>query len=356
MNRLIKKRIKELDRTDNTFMDKSNYLRLDKNERIFDFDKDTFDEFVGLIKSYHLSSYPSIESTYEKLSNYLGVERKQVLLSAGSDIAIKSIYEACISENDKIVLPYFCYAMYNVYGKMFGANVTSVKSDIDWEFDIDKMLGEVDKNTKMFVLENPSGTFGSKLSFRIIEKCSKFLRDKGVLFLVDEAYSKDNRIDLNINNLMKECPNFVISRSFSKFSGLAGLRVGFLVGSECLIKDISKVRPMHEITSISSLAVEWVLDHPELIDKYNDVLDSSKKYLQDQFLNLGIRYRSSEANFVFAYLPYKDISAEIEKCGIILKPPFSKEYLDGWTRITVGTLEDSKRLVREIKNYIEMRQ
>jgi len=356
-NNLIKKRIRELERVNNTFENRFDYLRFEKNERLCNFDGELFKKFIKSIKAEYLSGYPSIEGTYKKISNHLGIERNQIFIAAGSDLAIKSIYEACINENDKIILPSYCYAMYDVYSKMFGANAVSVDITDDWNFDIDKMIDEVDDTTKLFVLENPSGTFGGKLSLEDISRCAKFLRDRGVLFLIDEAYSKNSKVNLSISNFIEEFPNVIISRSFSKFCGLAGLRVGFLVGSKYLIENISKVRPMHEITSISALAVEWILDYPELINEYCEVLNVSKKYLEEHFFDLKIGYRDSDANFIFAYLPdngrTKKMIDKLKKCKILLKHPFKKGCLKGWVRMTVGTIEDSKRLIKEIRNQIE---
>jgi histidinol-phosphate aminotransferase len=351
-DKIIKKNIKNIIRVDNTIDDRSDYLKFEKNERLCDFNGELFQKFISNIKSSDLSIYPSLEKTYKKLANFMEINRNQVFLASGSDLAIKSIYEACIEENDKIVLPSFCYAMYNVYGKMFGAEIKIVEIKEDWSFNIDTMLKVVDEKTKLFVLENPSGTFGYEPLKEEIIECCEFLKNKNIIFLLDEAYHKLNKNDINIKEFIDKYPNAIISRSFSKFPGLAGLRIGFLIGNHNLLQNISKVKPMHEITSISALAIEWVIDNPVLEKEYYIILEDSRKYLKNQFDMLKIKYKDSNTNFIFAYLPdegkTKNLTKKLEDYKILLKQPFNKGCLKGWVRITIGNKEDSKKLIDSI--------
>jgi histidinol-phosphate aminotransferase len=311
------------------------------------------EEFKKGIRSEHLSGYPELEALYEKLAHYIGVDRQQLLLAAGSDLAIKSVYEACVERDDSVVLPCPCYAMYEVYANMFGAKIKSVAMNNEWCFDVDEMLSKADNRTKIFVLEKPNGTAGTQPCESDIEKCASVLLEKNVILLIDEAYSHIENNNFQTCRLIDKYPNVVITQSFSKAPGLAGLRIGLLIADVELMQYISRVRPMHEITSLSALAIEWVLENPKLLEEYRVGLQRSKAYLKNEFGKLGIKFRDTHTNFILAYLPNEgrslDIADKLKKLGISARPPFGKGCLKGWIRFTVGTEDDSKRLICAIE-------
>jgi histidinol-phosphate aminotransferase len=351
--KLIKPEIRNLVRIKDTFDDRFEYLRLEKNERLQPFDAHLLEKFKKSIRSECLSGYPELETTYEKLARFIGVDRKQLLLAAGSDLAIKSVYEACVERNDSVILPSPCYAMYEVYANMFGAKIKSVAMNNEWCFDVGEMLSQTDNHTKIFVLEKPNGTAGTQPSESDIEKCASVLLEKNVILLIDEAYSHIESNNFQTCRLIDKYPNVVVTQSFSKAPGLAGLRIGLLVGDTELMQYISRVRPMHEITSLSALAVEWVLGNPQLLEEYRIGLQRSKAYLKNRFEELGVEFRNTNANFILVYLPNEgksqNIIEKLKKLGILAKHPFEKKCLKGWMRFTVGTEDDSKRLIRAIE-------
>jgi histidinol-phosphate aminotransferase len=351
--KLIKPEIQNLVRIKDASDERFEYLRLEKNERLYPFNKNLLELFRKSIQSEHLSGYPELGRTYQKLARHVGVNPEQLLLAAGSDLAIKSIYEACIERDDSIVLPSPCYAMYEVYANMFGAKIKSVAINREWSFNVDEMLSQVDDRTKMLVLENPNASVGKSPKEGEIEKCAGFLLKRNVILLIDEAYFFVESQHSHACEIIERYPNVIISQSFSKAPGLAGLRVGYLIGEAELIKYISRVRPMHEITSLSALAVEWVLEHPQLVKEYREGLQKSKAYLKSKFAELGIEYRDTHANFVLGYLPDKgrcrNIAGRLKKYGILAKRPFEENSLKGWIRFTVGTQSDSKRLICAIR-------
>jgi len=354
--KLVRPEIRNLVRIKNTFDDRFEYLRLEKNERLQPFNVHLLEDFKKSIRSEHLSGYPELETVYEKLARSIGVNREQLLLAAGSDLAIRSIYEACIERNDSVVLPSPCYAMYEVYANMFGAKIKLVAINNEWCFNVDEMLSQVDNRTKIFVLERPNGSVGTQPNEDEIKKCASILLGKKVILLIDEAYSHIESNNFQTCRLIDKYPNVIVAQSFSKAPGLAGLRIGYLIGDVELIQYISRVRPMHEITSLSALAIEWVLENPQLLEEYRVGLQRSKAYLKNRFEELGVEFRNTHANFVLVYLPNEgrsqNIIEKLKKLGILAKHPFEKSCLKGWMRLTVGTENDSERLIHAIEECL----
>ena len=170
IDKVIKSEIRTLKRIKDTFNDRYEYLRLDKNERLLPFNDVFFQDFRDALKQVDLSGYPEIGHIYRKLANYLDVSDEQIMLASGSDLAIKSIYEACVGIGDNIILHAPCYAMYRIYAEMFGAEPRMVPIQDNWTVNHESMLKQVNKKTKFVALENPNGFIGSQPQFKIIEK------------------------------------------------------------------------------------------------------------------------------------------------------------------------------------------
>lgn len=356
IDKVVKKEIRNLDRIKDTFDDRFDYLRMDKNERIIPFAEELLDEFRSAIQSEDISGYTELGFIYRKLASYLKVDPLQILLANGSDLAIKSVYEACVEKGDNIVLHMPSFAMYRVYAWMFGAEFKSIPVREDWSVDLEKMLGAVDSHTKMLVLENPNGFVGTRPDFSQIEHCASELKKKDVILLIDEAYYFIENSVCKTCDLISKNPNIVITQTFSKCHGLAGTRFGYLVGHPDLMQYISRVRPMHEITGLTARAVEWILDHPEILDDYKMAIRENKAFLIKGLEGLGFKCRDSHGNFILVCFPNesssKDMTQKLKDRNILVRRPFKESYLKGWCRVTVGSSKDSEVFIKAVREII----
>ncbi|MGE0268317.1 MAG: histidinol-phosphate transaminase [Candidatus Omnitrophota bacterium] len=357
IDKLIKPQVKGLVRIKDTFDDRFDYLRLDKKERLIPFDEKLFAEFKSNIRFEDLSGYAELGETYRKLAAYLKVSEKQVLLASGSDLAIKSVYEACMNEGDNVVLHVPGYAMFRVYANMFGVEARMIPINKDWTLDYDGMLSRVDVRTKMVVIENPNGFVGTKPDMSEIERYAQYLLEKDVLLMLDEAYFYINETECHSRRLIERFPNVILSQTFSKAHGLAGLRVGYLVGEETLIEYISRVRPMHEITSLSACATRWILDHPEILEENQRSIAQGKLFLIDELRKRDIEARDTHANFVMVYVPDEgrtaDLSRRLKEEKILVRRPFEESFLKGWSLICVGAEQHSIQLIEAIDKIFQ---
>ena len=356
IDHLVKQSIRTLVRQKSTFADRNSYLRLDKNERLLEFDPKLFEEFKRDLTSNDFSAYHEISPLKEKLAGYLNVDQNQVFLAAGSDLAIKAIFEVFVENGDNVVLHAPCYAMYRVYADMFGAEQRVVSVNAQWEIDFDEMYSAIDTNTKVLFVENPNGFIGTKPTQSQLRQCANSLLERNVLFVIDEAYFYiENRISL-ANALIAEFPNVIVSQTLSKGHGLAGARVGFLIGHNNIISNLEKVSPMYEISSLSARAATWVLDNEQLLSEYQHTIIESKNYHKDKLADLDVPYKDTHANFMVLYLPdegrSRNLQLELQKRKIIIRRPFEESLLTGWIRICVGTLDDSKIFCDQLTEII----
>ena len=352
LERILRPQIFNLNRLRDEDTERMNFLRLDKNERLLPFPDDLITQFKERITFDSLSAYYDLAPLYKKLSKSLGVKKEQTHIAAGSDLAIKSIFEACAVPNDNIILHAPSYGMYRIYAKMFGLQERIVPVKNDWIVNLEGMLEQVNQRTKLVVIENPNGFVGTKPLISDIIQLASELYKRNTILLLDEAYNYVENTECVNRDLVQKFPNVIISQSFSKAHGLAGLRVGYLVGEAKLVQHISRVRPMHEISSIAAIAADCLLDNANLIEDYQMSIAESKKYLFKSLDYLQVPCRDTHANFILLYMPNKGLTSNITqrlyKHGILIRRPFEEQELEGWVRVCVGDKNDSKQFIEAL--------
>ena len=162
--------------------------RLDKNERITDFPKEFFDAFIADIRSDHLTAYPEPEALYEKLAQLHGVSVDQLMITAGSDAAIRNCFDLFVNPGGEVIALDPTFAMVDIYCQLQGAQKKAIVYDTQLELDIPGLLNSIGPKTDLIVLANPNSPTGTLISeadlTSIIVKAASFQ----VPVLVDEAY------------------------------------------------------------------------------------------------------------------------------------------------------------------------
>lgn len=314
------------------------FLRLDKNENLHAFDDEPFEAFRQSITQDLVWGYPSLKSLYEKVAAQNGVTSDQVLLANGSDVAIKALFDACISPGDQIVLHAPAYFMFDTYAQLAGATVTSVPVK-HWVPDIDTMLTLAGPRAKLMVIEDPSGFVGTSITPTEMRNLARHLHERGILLLIDEAYLYVTSDRSEHLPLLQEYDNVIISRTLSKAHGLAGARVGFLLSNAALMGEIAKCRPLYEISAFSAHVAEWTMDHPEFLEDFRSTVASSKAKIFAALDVLDIRYRDTRGNFVLVHcdrLSADDMVRQLAAQGILVRRPFTDSQITDWVRVSVA--------------------
>jgi len=329
-------------------------VRLDRSERTHPFS----DRFIQLLKKRLdgecIMAYPEPEPLYEKFSAFLKEPRQRLLFNNGSDQSIKAVYETYISEGDKVLLHRPGYAMFSVYAKIFGADAVYQDFDKDLNFDYQAYIDRIDSSFRMAVLENPNGFIGTappgEFLYRFVDKCEK----EGLLAVVDEAYFFFH--DISACELLETHENLIIMRTFSKALGVAGLRAGYTLSREENIKNLYKVKPMHEINGFAILVIGEILDNLDELFGFVKETHKSLDFLKDGFKKMGIDTSCSVANFLAARLgkvnSCGDVSARLKKEGLLLRRPFREKHLWEWTRIGTGPISHMRRLLDIVEEIV----
>jgi histidinol-phosphate aminotransferase len=334
-----------LDRTATPDTSRQHYLRLDRNELVPHLREDYFQEILASLTPASFSAYPAVWPLYELLASSLGVEAGQLLLGAGSDWLIRACFDTFVDEDAEVVLPVPTYGMYAVYAKLRNARLTLVDHHASFEVPVAAIKRALASKPRLLALSNPNGALGSSLDAMTLLQIVEVAAQGDTLVVVDEAYVEYGNSDLAGD--LANHGNLVLIRTFSKACGLAGLRLGYAVGSSELIGWLEQVRPNVEINEVAVAAGRYLLRNPDIIRDHTTACLAGKRYLADRLRKQGFEVFEGSANFVQVRFGsrHRQIHKALRDASILVKDQTGAGILDGWTRVTVGPTDVMQQVV-----------
>jgi len=304
-----------------------------------------------------MAMYPddSMSSLKSGLSERFDVEDENIIIGSGSDQVIEFLIHAKADSNSKILMNSVTFAMYEIYAKHVGAEILRSSSQVH---DLDEFY-EIYKKEKPQIIflctpNNPTGdAIDSKELFSFLEKI-----DNNTLVVIDGAYMEyaiakdDSKIVLAKDLIPYE--NVIYLGTFSKAYGLGGMRVGYGVANKNIIKELYKLRPPFNITTLSLEAATIALEDTEFVQKsIKDNFNEMKRY-EDFAKKEKIDIINSYTNFVTLCLNNNQNSTEISNS--LLQKGMIVRDLSGYgmnaIRVTVGTNEQNSRFFELILKFL----
>ena len=273
------KYLQEINRKKPIEIKRDGKLRFDRNERLSPIPEFFLKKIKNNLNSNHITTYPNLKNLYKLMSKDLKISRENILITAGSDIAIKTCFELLIKKNDKIITIFPTYGMVDVYAQLFQAKQKKIKFKENLNLNENEILNNLNKKIKLLIIANPNSPTGTIIKRDTMIKILKKSKKTNTFVLIDECYfgfCKETYI-----NKIKSFNNLIISRSFSKAFGMAGCRVGLLAGNKLIINKLSKFRPMHEITYFSAYIGEFFLKNKHLISNYIKEVKNGLSYFKN---------------------------------------------------------------------------
>lgn len=323
-------------------------VRLDKNERLAPFTKELWDNVMAKFRQEHILAYPEVEPLYEKLAHFLGMTTDTLLITAGSDFAIKVAFDLFVNPGDEVIILDPTFAMVDVYCGLYSAKKIKIGYDSNLNLDIDKLIEAINEKVSLLVIANPNSPTGTYISNDILEGILRKAKQFSVPVLIDEAYY--GFCPFTAMDLLSIYNNLIITRTFSKTAGLAGLRIGYVVADSSLAKLLYRFRPMYEVNSIAVLFALEILDNWELVDEYIRATDAGKKYLLKEFKALSFKTIDTYANFIHVDFGINkdNILSGFRRDGILIRGGLDVKGFENYTRISVGNIEVMKKVIESI--------
>ncbi len=327
----------------------SSIIKLASNENPLGPSPKALEAMERVLRNLHL--YPDGNAYYvkNKLAGHLGVETGHLILGNGSNEIIEFVGHALMAPGTDVVVSQYCFAIYPIISKLFGANVVTVPAR-DYGHDLPAMLRAITPNTRvMFVANpnNPTGTLAPREE--VVELINKVPPE--VLLVMDEAYIEFLESPVDLLPLIRDGrkPNLLLMRTFSKIFGLAGLRLGYGIAVPELVSALEKVRQPFNINSLAQAAALAALDDNEHLLKTRANNFQGLRFLENELRRLRLEFVPSSANFIMARVgDGQRVFGELQKLGVITRP-MGGYQLPEWIRISIGTPAENQRCVEALR-------
>ena len=274
------------------------------------------------------------------ISQRFGVDQGWITLGNGSNDILELVASALIEPGSAVVYSQFAFVVYRLATQARGAKHIVVAAK-EHGHDLPAMLEAITPETKIVYVANPNNPTGTYLSVEAIESFLASVAARHgsrVTVVLDEAYNEFLEPALRVDGvaLVKRYPNLIVSRSFSKAYGLAGLRVGFAMAQPVLTDLLNRVRQPFNVNSLAQAAAIAALNDKEFLAKSFAVNRDGKKQLQQGFEKLALQFVPSYANFVLVKVgDAARINLELLKRGVIVRP-VAGDGLPEWLRVSIG--------------------
>ncbi len=289
----------------------------------------------------------------EKIAQNHQVDPDRIICGNGSDELLVLSAGAYIEEGLNAITSKTTFSEYTFSALLFGGEMRYAPLK-DGRFDLQAILDLVDENTRTAYLCNPNNPTGT---YYTQEELVNFMKQvpEHVLVVVDEAYSEYVQADdfPSSIELAKSYENLLILRTFSKIYGLAGLRVGYGIGSTKVISDMLKAKEPFNVNLLAQKAAAAALDDTGFVQLSRDNNEKGKEYLCKQLDAMDIFYYRSQANFICMNLETEasEVFQKMMDLGITIRP-LNSYGLTTWIRVTIGTQEQNEFFIKVLKQVL----
>src|SRR6266568_5145939 len=321
-------------------------LRLDFNENTAGCSPRVLERLRSLTGD-DLARYPERQPGEQIVAAAMGVSSEELLLTNGTDEAIHLICETYLGLGDEALVVVPTFAMYEIYAAATGARVISIPAADNFEFPTERVLAAINPQTRFIAVANPNNPTGTFARISDLGKIAKAAPNAALL--VDEAYFEF--CGETITPQWRELPNLFVSRTFSKAYGMAGLRIGVLMGDTSQMQVVRRASSPYNLNSVALACLPDALDDQEYIKNYVDQTLEGRRQLELELESWGIRFWPSRANFVLMRLGEncKPFIRSMRERGILVRDRSSDYGCQDCVRITVGVREHNAKLLSSLR-------
>ena len=296
--------------------------------------------------------YPDGNAYYlkEELAARIGVSPEHLILGNGSNDVLQLVAEAYIAPGDEVIYAAGAFVVYSLVTKLCGATAVVVPMVNDTH-DLIDMAGAITDKTKVIFIANPNNPTGTMVTAAETAGFIERVPDD-VLVVFDEAYYEyvaRSDYPQTLPYVLKG-RNFVITRTFSKIYGLAGLRIGYGIAPPGLVETLNRVRQPFNCSLVGQAAARAALKDTDHVKESQGSNAAGKAFLYRAFNDMGLRYIETEGNFIMLYVEPSgaEITDALLKQGVIVRPMSGYGYPNA-VRVTIGTQQENERFIKALK-------
>jgi len=303
------------------------------------------------LSATEVSLYPQREVGERLVADFLGVAPEQVLLTNGMDDALSLLFATYLGQSDheanELLFADPTFVMYPMLGEAMGARMARIQSGEDLALPLNDLLSRISPRTRLIAIANPNNPTGLAARRADLVKIAASAPDAAVL--IDEAY-----FEFCGETLIKDLahyPNLFVARTLSKAYGLAGVRLGVLIGATEQIESMRRLSIPFNVNSVALACLEEALADQAFVRDHVAQIKEGRERLAQLFDELRLRYWPSQTNFVLVRVgaAAKTFVESMQRRGIVVRESSANPGCEGCVRITVGTPSQMDRVVQAIR-------
>lgn len=299
-----------------------------------------------------IERYPDQFDLIKAVAERVGVAQNQVVLGNGSNDVLDLIARVFLAPGRSAVFAQHAFAVYPLATLSTGAELISTPAK-NYGHDLDAMRAAIRPDTRIVWIANPNNPTGNFLPYPEVRAFLEAV-PSDVVVVLDEAYNEylppAERVDTA--TWIKDFPNLVITRTFSKIFGLAGLRVGYAVASAEIADLMNRVRQPFNVNNLAIAAAVAALDDTEFVAASYELNRQGMVQLIEGLTRLALEYIPSYGNFVtFKVGDGAAVNQKLLKQGVIVRP-IGGYGLPAWLRVTIGTAPENVRFLEALEKAL----
>jgi histidinol-phosphate aminotransferase len=299
--------------------------------------------------------YPDGNAFYLKadLAKHLGVTEDHLILTNGSNEVLQLVGETYLGPGDEIIYAAGAFVVYGLVATVTGATPVIVPMQNDTHH-LPAMAEAITDKTKAIFIANPNNPTGTMVTAK---ETAHFMAQvpEDVLVVFDEAYYEYVSHPDYPHTLpyVMDGRNFIITRTFSKIYGLAGLRIGYGIAPPSVIATMNPVRQPFNCNAVAQAAARAAITDTEYVKESQMLNEQGKVFLYHAFEDLGLRYIKTEGNFIMVFVnqPGADMAEAMMKKGVIVRAMAGYGYPDA-IRVTIGKQKENERFLEVLSSLV----
>ncbi len=310
-----------------------------------------------ITRELHLYPDASHWRLRDALAGHLGVDREELIVGNGSEEVVSLLIRSFCEPGHNVVGCASAFLAYRVCSQVHGVEYREPALNRDnLVAELDAMLAIADERTRIMFLPNPNNPTGTYVNREVLKSFLRKLEGRKIIVLLDYAYWEYVRAeDLpDPLELYREFSNVIVTRTFSKIYGLAGLRVGYGIAHPDLLLPMKKVKMPFNVNAIALAAAEAALADVFHVKRAWETNCEGMNYLEKELRRLGLQHWPSQANFLLVHMGGRDpgkLYQQLLENGVIVRPVGGygfKEHL----RISIGTMAENRRLIATLEKVL----
>ena len=304
--------------------------------------------------------YPDSDGTYFRkvLAKKFKLKTDRIILGSGSDQIFELVCKLFLNKGDEVVVPEYSFIIYRIYSRMFGAKVRYAKEE-NFTTSVESIMNCINKKTKIVFLANPNNPTGTYLNKDEVLKLRKKLRSD-ILLIIDDAYFeyiKDPEYASGID-LFSKSENVIVTRTFSKIYGLAGLRIGWGYGPKKLIKKLYEIKPPFNVSRPALFAATQAVLDTKWLNKAIEHNNFWAEKIFDVIDEIGIATNRTNVNFFLLNFDFVNQSAnkvfnKLANSGILVRQ-MDVYGIKNSLRVTIGNSKENKKFISVLRKIFNV--